>query len=112
MPSKDAPLPFQLSELVPVSTNRLKPYNMVIPINLHLAARGAILPTRWQNSPRMAEAKATKRELLEFIKDREIITAFDLIERFGYSYSYAYKRLSLLRIPVKSAACPAKSATL
>jgi len=45
----------------------------------------------------MAETKATKRELLEFIKEREIITAYDLIERFGYSYSYAYKRLSLLK---------------
>jgi hypothetical protein len=45
----------------------------------------------------MAEPKATKREFLEFIKEREIITAYDLIERFGYSYSYACKRLSLLK---------------
>jgi len=45
----------------------------------------------------MAEAKATKKEFLEFIKERELITAYDLIERFGYSYSYACKRLSLLK---------------
>jgi hypothetical protein len=45
----------------------------------------------------MAEAKATKKEFLEFMSERELITAYDLIERFGYSYSYAYKRLSLLK---------------
>jgi hypothetical protein len=45
----------------------------------------------------MAEAKATKKEFLEFMSERELITAYDLIERFGYSYSYACKRLSLLK---------------
>ena len=45
----------------------------------------------------MAEAKATKKEFLEFIREREIVTAYDLIERFDYSYSYAYKKLSLLK---------------
>jgi HD superfamily phosphodiesterase len=45
----------------------------------------------------MAEAKATKREFLEFMREREMITAYDLIDRFGYSYSYACKRLSLLK---------------
>lgn len=45
----------------------------------------------------MSEAKATKKELLEFICEREIITARDLIACFGYSYSYACKRLSLLK---------------
>jgi hypothetical protein len=45
----------------------------------------------------MAEAKATKKELLEFMRGREIITARDLIAYFGYSYSYACKRLSLLK---------------
>jgi len=45
----------------------------------------------------MAEAKATKKELLEFMWERKIITAHDLIARFGYSYSYACKRLSLLK---------------
>ena len=45
----------------------------------------------------MAEAKAPKGEFLKFIKERERITAYDLIDRFGYSYSYAYKRLNLLK---------------
>ena len=45
----------------------------------------------------MAEAKATKKEFLEFMREGEIITAHDLMNEFGYSYSYAYKRLSLLK---------------
>ena len=45
----------------------------------------------------MAEAKATKREFLEFIRGREMITAYDLMNEFGYSHSYACKRLSLLK---------------
>lgn len=45
----------------------------------------------------MAEAKATKKEFLVFMSEREMITAYDLIGRFGYSYSYACKRLSLLK---------------
>lgn len=45
----------------------------------------------------MAETRATKKEILEFIQEREIITAHDLIECFGYTYSYSYKRLSLLK---------------
>jgi hypothetical protein len=45
----------------------------------------------------MAEAKATKKEFLEFMRGRGIITARDLISYFGYSYSYACKRLSLLK---------------
>ena len=45
----------------------------------------------------MAEAKATKKEFLEFMRKREMITARDLIAYFGYSYSYACKRLSLLK---------------
>jgi len=45
----------------------------------------------------MAKTKATKKEILEFMSKREIITAYDLIERFDYSYSYACKRLSLFK---------------
>ena len=45
----------------------------------------------------MAEAKARKKEFLEFIRKREIITAYDLMGEFSYSYSYACKRLSLLK---------------
>ena len=45
----------------------------------------------------MAETKATKKEFLEFMWERQIITANDLIAHFGYSYSYACKKLSLLK---------------
>jgi len=45
----------------------------------------------------MAETKATKKEFLEYIRKKEMITAYDLMGEFGYSYSYACKRLSLLK---------------
>jgi hypothetical protein len=45
----------------------------------------------------MAEPKATKKDFLEFIRKRETITAYDLMDEFGYSYSYACKKLSLLK---------------
>lgn len=45
----------------------------------------------------MAKAKATKREILSFIKGRKIVTSYDLMERFSYTYSYACKKLSLLK---------------
>lgn len=45
----------------------------------------------------MAATKATKKEFLEFIEDREVVTAHQLTTWFGYSYSYACKRLSLLK---------------
>lgn len=45
----------------------------------------------------MAEAKAKKWQVLSFIEDKEIITASDLTVRFDYTYSYACKKLSLLK---------------
>jgi hypothetical protein len=45
----------------------------------------------------MAETKAEKWEVLNFIDDREFVTSFDLVERFGYTSSYAAKRLSVLK---------------
>lgn len=45
----------------------------------------------------MAKAKATKKEFLEYIRKREMITAYDLMGEFGYSYSYTCKKLSLLK---------------
>ena len=41
--------------------------------------------------------KATKLIILEFVYDREMVTAFDLIEEFDYTYSSAHCRLSLLK---------------
>lgn len=41
--------------------------------------------------------KATKLTVLEFIYGREMITAFDLIQEFDYTYSSAHCRLSLLK---------------
>ena len=41
--------------------------------------------------------KARKLEVLEFIHDREIVTAYDLMEQFGYRYSSARCRLCQLR---------------
>ncbi len=45
----------------------------------------------------MAQAKATKREFLKFMREREMVTAYDLMNEFSYSYSYACKRLSLFK---------------
>ncbi len=41
--------------------------------------------------------KTTKLTVLEFIYGREMITAFDLIQQFDYTYSSAHCRLSLLK---------------
>ena len=41
--------------------------------------------------------KAKKIDLLEFIYDREAVTADDLMGKFGYTYSGAHSRLSQLR---------------
>jgi len=41
--------------------------------------------------------KARKIDVLEFIYDREAVTADDLVEKFGYTYSGAHSRLSQLR---------------
>ena len=41
--------------------------------------------------------KARKLQVLEFIYDREFVTAYDLMDRFGYRYSSARCRLSQLR---------------
>ena len=41
--------------------------------------------------------KARKIEVLEFIYDEEILTAHDLMNRFGYTYNSARCRLSGLR---------------
>jgi hypothetical protein len=45
----------------------------------------------------MAQAKANKWEILNFIESEEIISAYDLMERFSYTHSYACKKLSLLK---------------
>jgi len=41
--------------------------------------------------------RASKLVVLEFIRDKEIIRAFDLIERFGYSEGGAWATLSWLK---------------
>jgi len=41
--------------------------------------------------------KAKKIDILEFIYDRETVTADDLMGKFGYTYSGAHSRLSQLR---------------
>lgn len=41
--------------------------------------------------------KAKKLQVLEFIYERQVVTAYDLIEQFGYTYSSARCRLSGLR---------------
>ncbi len=41
--------------------------------------------------------KARKLEVLKFIHDREIVTAYDLMNEFGYTYSSARCRLCQLR---------------
>ncbi len=40
--------------------------------------------------------KATKIDVLDFMHMREIVTAYDLVDRFGYSYKGAKQRLWLL----------------
>lgn len=40
--------------------------------------------------------KAGKAEVLRFIRDREFVTIHDLMERFGYKYNGAVKRLRTL----------------
>ncbi len=45
----------------------------------------------------MAQTKATKREFLEFMREREMVSAYDLMNEYNYSYSYACKRLSLFK---------------
>lgn len=57
----------------------------------------AILAFEWQNRIQVAQAKANKREILTFIEEREIITPYDLMEWFDYTYSYASKKLSLFK---------------
>lgn len=39
------------------------------------------------------QIKATKEEVLLFIRDREWLTLHDLIEQFGYKYKGAERRL-------------------
>jgi len=41
--------------------------------------------------------KAKKVEALRFIRDREFVTVHDLMDRFGYKYKGALKRLRTLR---------------
>jgi DNA-binding transcriptional ArsR family regulator len=43
------------------------------------------------------EARRRKLEVLDFIESRESVTPYDLVDRFGYSYSYACKKLSVLK---------------
>jgi len=40
--------------------------------------------------------KASKREVLAFFEEREAVTIHSLIDRFGYSYEGAKKRIYLL----------------
>jgi len=41
--------------------------------------------------------KARKIQVLEFIYDRKVVTSYDLMNRFGYTYSSSRCRLSQLR---------------
>lgn len=41
--------------------------------------------------------KANKLTVLEFIKQRRIVQAFELCEKFGYSLNYAHVRLQRLK---------------
>ena len=47
--------------------------------------------------PKFKKILATKVDVLEFIYDREVVTAGDLMEKFDYTYSGAHSRLSQLR---------------
>lgn len=40
--------------------------------------------------------KATKREVLSFFRDSGVVTLHSLMDRFGYSYDGARKRIYLL----------------
>jgi len=40
---------------------------------------------------------ATKKEVLAFFEEREVVGIYSLIDRFGYSYDGARRRLQLLR---------------
>lgn len=40
--------------------------------------------------------KATKREVLSFFAEREVVTARSLMDKFGYTYHGAYRRIGLL----------------
>jgi len=42
--------------------------------------------------------KAFKIDVLDFIHRKDIITVHDLIDRFGYSYNGAVRRISLLHL--------------
>jgi len=41
--------------------------------------------------------KASKLEILDFIKDKEIIAPFDLVNKFGYTLTGAKSMLSWLK---------------
>ena len=45
----------------------------------------------------MAQTKAEKWQILSFIQNEGVITSYDLMERFRYTYSYACKKLSILK---------------
>jgi hypothetical protein len=40
--------------------------------------------------------KATKREVLSFFEEKEVVTIRSLMDRFGYSYNGAQSRIYLL----------------
>lgn len=46
-----------------------------------------------QKDKRHYPTKATKEEVLFFIRDRDFVTAHDLMERFGYKYYGAQSML-------------------
>ncbi len=46
-----------------------------------------------QRKKRHYPIKATKKEVLRFIRNRDFVTVHDLVERFGYKYKGAEKRL-------------------
>ncbi len=41
--------------------------------------------------------KATRLEILEFIKDKETISVFDLVNQFNYTHGGAGRRLNYLK---------------
>lgn len=45
----------------------------------------------------LEKVQRIRLETLNFIEDREVITPYDLMDRFAYTYSYACKKLSLLK---------------